>query len=214
MDSQIKKAIAVSAAIFLLLTAYYGSYLPMRKSMMFIETMKDSGSIKTLKDFENIFSIPLDYPSPIGQEELVRSMANNVANGLQSISDPKAIDELINYVNGYYEPIISRGKGMSFSQNLYILGMLNEIAFIRTNSVNEPNPAYLKAAERYFTMSHQLGPKRPQGLYGLLDVYRMEGNIDGFKVIADQVLSQWPDDQKASNLISQVLKTSSSSLKK
>ena len=208
MDSQIKKAIAVSGAIFIALTAYYGSYLPMRKSMMFIETMKNSADVKTIKDFENLFSVPLDYPSPIGQEELVRSTANNVANGLQSVSDPKAVDELINYINAYYDPIISRGKGMSFGQNLYILGMMNEIAFIKTNSAGAPNPTYLKAAEKYFTMAHQLGPKRPQGLYGLLDVYRMEGNLDGFKKIADQVLSQWPDDEKVKNVVAQTLKNS------
>jgi len=203
MNTDIKKAIAVSSAIFIALVAYYGSYLPMRKSMIFIEAMRDSGTIKTIKDFENIFSVPLDYPSPIGQEELVRSMANTTANSLQGISDPKAIEELVNYTSRYYEPIVARGRGMSFGQDAYILGMMNEIAFVKTN-----DQKYLQDAGKYFKMEQALGPKRPQALYGLLDFYRMSGNLDEFKKIADQVLSQWPTDERVANLINQVEKVS------
>ena len=97
---------------------------------------------------------------------------------------------------------------MSFGQDVYILGMINEIAFLKTKE-----PKYLQAAEKYFKMGQTLGPKRPQTLYGLLDVYRMSGNIDAFKKIADQVLSQWPDDARTSNLVNQMLNSSSSESK-
>jgi len=208
MNPDIKKIIAVSAAIFILLVAYYGSYLPMRKSTVFIETMRSSSMIKTISDFESAFSVPLDYSSPIGQEELVRSMANTINGSLQNVSDPKAVSELVNYAEKYYAPLIARGRGMSFGQDVYILGMINEIAFLKTKE-----PKYLQAAEKYFKMGQTLGPKRPQTLYGLLDVYRMSGNIDAFKKIADQVLSQWPDDTRTSNLVNQILNSSSSESK-
>lgn len=204
MNSDIKKSIAVSAAIFILLVAYYGSYLPMRKSTVFIETMRSSSKIKTISDFKSAFSVPLDYSSPIGQEELVRSMANTINSSLQNVSDPKAVDELVNYAEKYYAPIIARGKGMSFGQDVYILGMINEIAFLKTKE-----PKYLQTAEKYFKMGQTLGPKRPQSLYGLFDVYRLKGNIDESKKIADQILSQWPDDARTSNLVNQMLNSSS-----
>lgn len=205
MDPQIKKSIAVSAAIFIVLAAYFGTYLPMRKSQIYIEAMRNGANIKTIKDFEDIFSPSLDYYSPIGQEELVRSTANNIANGLQSISDARALDELVKYISAYYAPIIKRGKGMSFGQDLYILGMMNEIAFVRTS-----NPTYLQAADKYFRTLQSLAPKRPQALYGLFDVNRFEGNTAEFKKIADQILSQWPDDARAKAILSQIISASSS----
>ncbi len=204
MNPDIKKIIAVSASIFIVLVGYYGSYLPMRKSMIFIEAMQSSYRVKTVNDFEDVFSVPLDYLSPIGQEELVRSMANSINGSIQGVSDPKAVNELINYAEKYFSPIIARGKGMSFGQDVYILGMMNEIAFIKTKE-----PKYLQAAEKYFKIEQALGPKRPQGLYGLLDVYRMNGKLDEFKKIADQILNQWPNDVRITGMINQALKTSS-----
>ncbi|MEK7546610.1 MAG: hypothetical protein AAB536_00270 [Patescibacteria group bacterium] len=201
MNQEIKKVIAVSATIFIVLVAYYGSYLPMQKSKLFIDTMQLSGKVKTIEDFEKGFSVPLDYPSPIGQGELVRSMANTIANSLQNISDPKGVDELVNYVERYYKPILERGRGMSFAQDIYILGMMSEFAFVKTG-----DPKYLQAAEKYFKQEQTLGPKRPQSLYGLMDVYRLKGDIEAFKVVADQALSQWPDDLRTKQLIEDTLK--------
>jgi len=208
MNSQLKKAIAASATIFILFVAYYGSYLPMRKSMAYIEAMKSSSKIKTIGDFKKTFSVPLDYPSPIGQEELVRSMANTTNGSIQGVSDPRIVDELMNYTEKYFEPIIAKGKGMSFGQDAYILGMMNEVAFIKTKE-----PKYLQAAEKYFKMEQALGPKRPQGLYGLFDVYMLGGKFDEFKKVADQIMSQWPSDTRIADLVSQAMNASSSTKK-
>lgn len=191
MNDDLKKVIAVSASILIMLVGYYGSYLPMRKSVLFIASMQKTSNLKTIDDFEKNLSVALDAPSPIGQEELVRSMSNTIANSIQGVSDPKGIDELVRYVESYFGPIIARGKGMSFGQDMYVLGMLNEFAFIKTKE-----PKYLAASEKYFKRELILGPKRPQGLYGLVDIYRMEGNVDGFKTIVGQILSQWPNDAR------------------
>src|SRR3989344_374911 len=169
MNPAIKKAIAISASIFILFLGYYGSYLPMRKSMIFISVIQNTGGIKTLADFEQAFSEPLDYPSPIGQEELVRNTANMTVGSIQNIS-PEGVGQMVNYIESYYEPIISRGRGMSFGQNLYLLGAINEIAFLKTQKTQ-----YIDDAEKYFGKARDLGPKRPQGLYGLFDVYRVKG---------------------------------------
>src|SRR3989338_7256236 len=104
MNHQIKKVIAASATIFILFIGYYGSYLPMRKSMAYIEAMKSTSKIKTIGDFKSTFDIPLKYPSPIGQEELVRSMANTTNGSIQGVSDPRIVDELMSYTEKYFEP--------------------------------------------------------------------------------------------------------------
>lgn len=202
MNQEIKKAITVSASIFIALVAYYGSWLPMQKSILFIDSMQKASNARTISDFEQTFSVPLDAQSPIGQEELVRSTANTIANSLKNVSDPRGVTELIKFAKSYYQPIIERGRGMSFGQDVYMLGAMNEFAYIKTGDKN-----YLLAAEGYFKRETELGPKRPQGLYGLLDVYRMEGRMDDFKRIADQVLQQWPADTRTKNIVDQVLKT-------
>ncbi len=200
MNKSARQIIAVSLSIAVLIVAYFGSYLPMVKSLTFISTMRQSGGVRTVQDLEQLFSVPLDYPSPIGQEELVRNLASTIAGTLGNISDPAVIKELVRYVESYYKPIIDRGKGMSFGQNLYLLGLINETAYLKTN-----DKKYLDAASAYFKKAYELGPKRPQSLYGLLDVYKAEGNIEAFKKIADQLLSQWPNDERSKAIISAVL---------
>ncbi len=206
MNPLIKKAIAVSAVVFLVFIAYYGSYLPMRKSVIFIGTIQNTSAIKTIADFEQAFSVPLDYSSPIGQEELVRNSANTIVSSLQNIPEARGIDEMLGYIDKYYEPIVARGKGMSFGQDIYILGALHELAFIKTHQTG-----YLDIAQKYFEEGLRLGPKRPQALYGLLDVYRLRGNIASSTVIARQILNQWPTDTKARDVFKQLLTAGASS---
>ncbi len=207
MNSILKKIIAVSVSVFLLFLGYYGSYLPMRKSMLFIGTIQSTGGIKTIADFQRAFSVPLDYPSPIGQEELVRSTANTIVSSLQNIS-PEGIDQAASFIENYYGPIISRGRGMSFGQNLYLLGALNELAFLKTHKTQ-----YINNAEKYFTEARDLGPKRPQGLYGLFDVYRIKGDAPGAVAVGKQILSQWPADVKVQEVLQSLIEGASSGAK-
>lgn len=192
MNEQNKKIIAVIASIIILVLIYYCSFLPFRKSQVFIKTMRSLENAKTLDELKAKISIPLDYPSPYGQEELVRQVASLITNIVsQNNTTPPVIDDLISYLNTYYDPIINKGNGMSFNQNLYVLGSLNEIAFIRTNKV-----IYLNAAEKYFTKSYELGPKRPQALFGLFDIYRAKGDKEKVLQISSQILEQWPGEER------------------
>lgn len=188
----VKKTIGVLIAIFILSVAFYGTFLPMRKSQIFISAMQQLRSLKSLSDLEQVFAVPLDAPSPIGQEELVRNTANVILGLIQQNDKPEIVAELLSYVEKYYRPIVERGRGMSFEQDLYLLGALNEAAFIKTKNVS-----YLEAAQNYYSKGLTLGPKRPQFLYGMFDIYRTEGNVDGAKAIAAQILSQWPTDERA-----------------
>ena len=108
---------------------------------------------------------------------------------------------LSDYLTSYYDPIITYGRGMSFGQNLYLLGAINELAFVQTKQL-----VYLQAADTYYNKGHDLGPKRPQFLYGLFDIYRMEGNSDKVKATVDQILAQWPNDTKTRGAYEEYLK--------
>jgi len=215
MDRTIKQTIAVIASLFLLFLAVYGSYMPMRKAEMFIGTLQSfqTQPVSSLSELESRLSTPLDYPSPVGQEELVRNTANSVLSFVQRGTDATSTAELIGYLRKYYDPIIERGRGMSFEQDLYLLGAINEVAYTRTS-----DPAYLQDAAHYYGEGVQLGPNRPQSLYGLFDIYRFAGDAKDSVATAEKILSLWPNDQNVQASLNQFLqslqKATSTSAKK
>lgn len=187
-----KKIIAFAAMAIFGFVAYYGSYLPMVKAQVFIATLRNLRSaVPTFEVFKSNISQPLDLPSPIGQEELVRNSTNLVLNLVSSNNDPQTVINLVNLAESYYKPIIDKGTGMSFGQNLYILGALNETAFLKTRM-----PEYLEKSKKYYEKGVELGPNRPQSLYGLFDVYRIAGDVERVKFYAGRILTLWPDDQR------------------
>jgi hypothetical protein len=191
MSKTTKQIVAVIVSIIVVGAAAYGSYFPMRKAETFIATLQglQSSPVSSLNELEARLSVALDYSSPIGQEELVRNTANNILGFVSQSNDATATAALVSFLNGYYEPIIARGKGMSFGQDLYLLGAINETAYAHTG-----NPTYLLAAQRYYEEGTMLGPNRPQSLYGLFDVYRAEGNVASTTAIGERILSNWPTD--------------------
>ncbi|MEK9180169.1 MAG: hypothetical protein AAB897_02045 [Patescibacteria group bacterium] len=191
-SSSLQKVIFLVIAVLAAWLIYYGSYLPMRKSQVFIDAMRSArAEASSFQDLAARLSVPLDAPSPVGQEELVRNTANIMLNLVSSNSDPALIAAVMAFIEERYEPIITRETGTSFGQNVYIMGAINEVAFIKTQDTK-----YYERSKFYFEKALELGPKRPQPLYGLFDVYRIGGDVENAKRIASQILSQWPDDAK------------------
>ena len=145
--------------------------------------------VNSLNELQARLAVPLDYPSPVGQEELVRNTANNILGFVSQGADPTSTAVLVSFLTNYYTPIIARGRGMSFGQDLYLMGAIEEMAYAHTG-----NPAYLAASQKYYEEGVALGPNRPQSLYGLFDVYRAEGNMASTTAIGEKILSNWPTD--------------------
>ena len=192
-------AAVIIVAIIFGVTAY-GSYMPMRKAQMFISTLQglQTSPATSLNDLETRLSTPLDYPSPIGQEELVRNMANSVLAFVQQAPDASSTAALIGFLDGYYNPILNSGKGMSFGQDVYLEGAINEIAFAETGS-----QTYLAAATKWYQEANQLGPNRPQALYGLFDVYRAANNTTDTIATGQHILANWPSDIRIQQALQQ-----------
>jgi len=207
MNRNTKQVIAVIASLLILAVAAYGSYLPMRKAQIFITTLQglQSSPVSSLDELKSRLAVPLDYSSPIGQEELVRNTANNILSFVSQSADPTSTGVLVSFLNGYYDPIIARGKGMSFGQDLYLMGAINEMAYVHIG-----DPTYLSAAQKYYEEGVALGPNRPQTLYGLFDVYRAEGNVASTTAIGEKILSNWPTDTSIATGLQSFLKGTSS----
>ncbi len=203
MSSALKKGIAIIGCLLLVFVAYYGTYLPLQKSRSFIRTVRSMSGARSVGEFKALFDIPLQIPSPIGQEELVRNMTSEIASFIgRGASNTGVEEELAAFAENYFTPIIARGKGMSFEQDLYIIGSLKKILYERTQKSE-----YLDAAEKYFLEGRQLGPKRPQFLYSLLDVYLLKKDIARVKILADQIHAQWPADSRITNLLGAIKET-------
>ena len=199
---KIVAGVITAALVFL---AYYGTYLPYHKSKVFIATIRGMGGARSVEEFKKLFSIPLDITSPIGQEELVRNMASEVTGFIgRGTTSPEIEEDLTKFVEGYFSPFIERGKGMSFGQDLYILGTLQRIVYQHSK-----NAEHLTAAGRYFAKGLELGPRRPQFLYGLLDVSILEGNRERVVRLAEQIHAQWPGDARVNELLKVLAGTSS-----
>jgi len=207
MSDGVKKTIAIVVVAVIVFIAYYGSYLPYQKSKAHISAVTSLKGSFSVGEFKDTFSKALDLSSPIGQPELVRQLGSMSNSLVSQVGDNSAvIKELVDFVESYYEPILGRNPGMSIGQDFYILGSLNEQAFLYTGEVQ-----YLNAAEKYFLLGQEFGPKRPQPLYGLFDVYRAMGNVEKVTEVANQILSQWPDDERVKALYESFLNVKESS---
>lgn len=199
MSSNTKKISALALCLFIFAVMIYGSYLPFKKSSLFIRALNSLSQVKSLEELFGALSVPLDFHSPIGQEELVRNMSNSLISFINQ--NPSVAGQMIKYAESYYKPIVEKGRGgLSFGQNLYILGEMNELALVRTG-----DPQYFESAKKYFAQGVAISPKRPQFLYGLFDIYRAGKNVDGAKAAAEQILALWPEDQRTRDLLSEFL---------
>jgi hypothetical protein len=211
-DRTYKQVAAIAIVVVILGISYYGSYRPMRKAEGFIATLQSlqTSPATSLQNLEQRVSAPLDYAAPIGQEELVRNLANSVLSFVQQQgSNATSTSDLINFLNSYYNPVLNRGKGMSFGQDLYLEGAVNEIAFAQTG-----DPAYLTAAQHWYKEGEDLGPNRPQPLYGLFDVYRAAGDKTDTIAVANKILSNWPSDTRIAASLQQFLGSAPTTTKK
>ncbi len=147
--------------------------------------------------------------SPIGQEELVRQFISYTTGVISQVDNPEIVDVLMEYINSYAQPILERHKGLSFGQTLYLNGMLDLTAYQKTF-----NAKYLKAAKNSFDESYLWGGTRPQPLYGLFDICRIEKNISCVKAFATQILHYWPDAFEIKKAYEEFLNQNSTSSKK
>lgn len=188
-----KKIIAVVSSLALLWAIYYGSYLPFKKSQSFIDVLRNMANMTSIEEIESSFSAVFAVPSPIGQEELVRHFANIALQTAQQSGrdNPELTKRLVAYLENAYDPIIGRGRGMSFNQNLFLLGAINHVAFVQTQE-----KVYLDRAIELFEEGRSRSPHRPQFLYQLFDVYRLAGDQEKASEVGEKIIELWPNDTR------------------
>lgn len=175
-----KKIVIVIIIILALLSIYFGSYLPVIKSQAYIGALQNLGKIRSIQDFKNNFDKALNFYSPIGQEEIVKFLSNDLGGQFR----PEQKEEVLRLLTNYIEPYI-------FQNNVRHL--------LATARMYEAMWQYYKheedwqKAEQYYLKAYQIGPKLPPVLFGMANLYKNKGDLEKTKQIAIIIIGYWPN---------------------
>lgn len=191
----IKQFVIATLIILVVLSVVFGAILPWMKSQLYINTlmMLQSGKITSVDQFKKDFSGVLDFYSPIGQEETVKYLGNDIMNmildearetGKIGLAGPILVD--------FMEPYLFENDVLHF-----IFGAETYNLLWRASGNNE----YFKKSEFYYKKIYEIGPKLPPVLYGMFNLYQLSGDMENMKKIGEEILRYWPDDKNVADLL-------------
>lgn len=199
MDKSIKKTIAALATIIILALMYFGAYLPLRKSQLYVEAMADlqRKEMHSVQNFIDNFSPSLNFYSPIGQDEVVSYFVGGIlVNVINQQNNPQVIESLLKESEKWFEPIIKSQKGFSVSQNLYNFAELYLLAAQKLKSV-----AYLQKSIGLFNEGLKNSPNRYIFLEGIFSAYQIGGDKTKIKEIGETILRYWPENESVKGIL-------------
>ena len=190
MSKVIKNSIILILILLTIFSIVFGSFLPLIKSRYYITAVKNLSSIKSVADFKNNFDKALKFYSPVGDEEVVKYLAN-VIFGI--ISNKNQSEEVSRELVSYIEPYLFENN----VRHLISGGSLYFSLWVNYGGKDRD----LEKAESYFLKAYQIGPKLPQVLYGLFDLYKESQQKEKAIKIAQEILSYWPEDKKVIEIL-------------
>jgi hypothetical protein len=128
---------------------YYGTYLPTRKAIAVNRGLAAVSLISSVDQFRELFSSALEQPAPYGQDEALKIIGSVVIDILQKQPSPDVARALADTLDRWYQPVVNRGKGNGFAQNIFILGRVHELA-----GNNDQ-------ASTYYRLGTERWPRRP-----------------------------------------------------
>jgi tetratricopeptide (TPR) repeat protein len=191
MNAFLKQSLIAIGIILALLGAVFGSFLPFAKAKLYVQAMAELQfqRIKTLDEFKKNFDAVLNYYSPVGREEVVRFLAQEIVSRMIYQEQREAVSrELANYIG----PRLMRDN----SKHLALLTAIHGKMF----NIYRHKDDLLKT-EEYHQKLLILNPKSPQALYGLFDIYQRTGETEKSKEIGGTILKYWPEDNRIKEII-------------
>lgn len=184
-----QKLIISTLIILVILGIIFGAFLPFVKAKLYIRAMNNLQSIRNLNEFKKNFDVVLNYYSPVGQEEVVRFLTQEIVGRMIYPEQREAVSrELINYID-------SRLMADNSKHLLLLAAMYGKMFNIHRNQND------LAKTEEYYQKILILNSKSPQALYGLFDIYKKTGEIGKAKEIGEIILKYWPEDKNIKEII-------------
>jgi len=174
--------IVIIASVFSLV---YGSIKPFKKAAAYVTAVKSKAV--SVDEFTNAFKKALDYPSPVGQDELVRFVSSDIMNVIAEGKNDEAVEQkLTDFIHVYADPKIKSGVGMNYTQLVMMLGTMHTYKW---KQYKKPDDFAL--AIQYFMQGYNINHDRPQFLIGLMDLYNSSGQKDKADAVKQHIAELW-----------------------
>ncbi len=181
----VKNIVIVIVIISALLGIYFGSYLPIVKARRYINFLQTVPNAPlSLNDLKIELDKVIKFYSPIGQEEVVRYIGNDILNVVASGKQPEIVDrELAQYI----EPHLFKND----VRHLIIAGELHRALWMEYGKEED-----YKKSEEIYLGALKMAPKFPLILNNLFDLYARKGEKEKMKQIGEIILKHWPEDER------------------
>ncbi len=194
MNFLIKKIVIVIIIIIVLSGIFFGSLLPIAKSRRYINFLQTVPNAPlSLNDLKKELDKVTRFYSPIGQEEVVRYIGNDILNVVVSGNQQEIVNrELAQYIELHLFKNDIR--------HLIIIGELHRALWMKYGKEED-----YKKSEEVYLGALEMAPKFPLVLNNLFDLYGKKGDKEKMKKIGAIILNHWPNDEKvksAMNFIS------------
>jgi hypothetical protein len=181
MNSSLKYILIIAGIVLALLGLYFGSYLPLAKSRLYISTMRAAQSIRSVTEFEKLYDQMFSLSSPVGDEETVKFLSYDILSIISIENQPEEIArELVSYI----EPHLIRNN---------VRHLLVGAQMYTTLWQNYKRESDYQTAVRYYRAAYDIGPKLPPVLFGLLQLYVNHGDMASANELGDHIVSLWPN---------------------
>lgn len=184
----VKKIILWTLLVTGVLMIYFSAYLPYAKSRVYINAVRQAQNLRSVDEFKNLFNSVFNFYSPVGEEEVVKFLSNDIA---ALINRPEATEDVSGLLIEYLAPRF-------FSNN--VRHMITGARIYETLWRRWGKEVYYSKSEDYYQKAYAIGPKLPPVLYGMLGIYYMRQDFNRAKSIAGQILTYWPNDERIKNI--------------
>jgi hypothetical protein len=191
--------VAAAVTIVVLAFGYWGIALPLRRSHLYIVATRALPQVKTVEQMETSFRAATDLTAPFGQDETVVYYVQTIHGLIRSNNDRQVVKALMQEAEDVSARMRQRGRGFNYGALLQALGGIYEMGYLAT-----ADTSYHQKGIDVLEKGLQYSPGRLQFLQGLLDFYRITGDREHARDMAQRILSVWPDDKFALQALSEV----------
>lgn len=184
-----KQVILMLALVVVVVGIVLGAYLPWAKATSYISALRNLPNVNSMDGFAKNFDEPLNMYSPVGDEEVVKFLSNDILQLVNQKDQPEAVSRAL----------VSFIKPRLLTDNVRHLLTGAQMHFILWSKFH--NDDDYKITEQYYLKALSIGPRLPPVLYGLLDLYRQKGEKAKMQEIAKIIVGYWPSDDKVSALL-------------
>ncbi|MCP6720026.1 MAG: hypothetical protein KJI72_01700 [Patescibacteria group bacterium] len=189
MITKLKKLVILAVIILIVFSLYFGAYLPFKKSTRFVAVTRSLASVRSVDILQRRFDDALNLYSPIAGDETISFFADQMLTILRTRPQEPIGRIVIEYATERIEPILSNPSSLELTKVLLKVGNLYQLGWELYG-----DEGYFERAEANYLRGLEISPRRPQFLYGLLQLYMAAGDKERIREVGEEISRYWPAD--------------------